>query len=173
MAGRNHIRNRGSGGIDLNPLLDVIFIILLVVVCNTATQTLTTKEAAAEAEQMKEEAEMVRDVYEEQLDSLENMQDYVVPVALMVRFDSADVKNRKIEVLIGEKLTEIEITPQTEEEGYTELKELLSENLAGDDQRVMLLSLNKDDEQILYRDEVKVKEMTEELNEEFGNLFLK
>lgn len=173
MAGRNHLRNRGAGGIDLNPLLDVIFIILLVVVCNSASQTVNLKEAAAEAEAVQEEAEMVRDVYEEQLDSLQNMQDYVMPVALMVRFDSENVKNRKIEILMGEKLTEIEITPDTEDEGYGKLKELLTESLSGAEGRVMLLSLNEGDEQILYRDEVRVKEMTEELNEEFGNLFLK
>ncbi len=173
MAGKNHLRNRNSGGIDLNPLLDVIFIILLVVVCNSATQTVSLKDAAEQAEQREAEAAQVRDIYEEQLDSMENMADYVVPVTIMIRPDLEDVHNRTAEILMGEKLTEIEITPETEDTAYEEIKTMLTGELSGAEGRVMLLSLNDDDEQILYRDEKRVKDISEDLKEEFGNLFLK
>ena len=173
MAGRNRFRNRRSEGIDLNALLDVIFIILMVVVCRQATEAVNLKEAEEAVMEQQEEAKATQEMYEDQIDSLENMDSYVLPVYLMVRFDPTDVKSRTIEYLVNGETNEIALNPENEEEAYEDLRGVLSGFLSEQESRILLLSLNEDDEQILYRDELAVQAVVDELSEEHDNLFLK
>ena len=173
MAGRNRFRNRRSEGIDLNALLDVIFIILMVVVCRQATEAVNLKEAEEAVMEQQEEAKATQEMYEDQIDSLENMDSYVLPVYLMVRFDPTDVKSRTIEYLVNGETNEIALNPENEEEAYEELRGALSGFLSEQESRILLLSLNEDDEQILYRDELAVQTVVDELSKENDNLFLK
>ena len=94
---RRYKRNKKNDIIiDLTSLLDVIFIVLLVVMAGQFTasksQENTLAEQQAEAEAMMEEAENNIAVYENMIDTMDNVNKYIIAVSIAVPYNKDDNK---------------------------------------------------------------------------------
>ncbi|WP_026507161.1 hypothetical protein [Butyrivibrio sp. MC2013] len=162
---------RRGGDLDLTPLLDVIFIILMVVMCN---QTLLTKESKAETADMRKEldacvAENI--AVKDQLSAMENEEDIISYVTLSASYDSDNPRIRHFK-LIRNNETEIEdivIIPEKEDEAFKRVEEELDTFVAEWKDKPVLIVLDKD--QILYRDYQKLDEYLSKLHEKYNNIF--
>ena len=171
-------RKNGNILIDLTALLDVVFIVLLIIICklnadkmelDTQSKALTGREAELGAKQS---------LYEDQLDSIQNIADYVVMISVRASFDPDDIMTRNILVLNSDKssrVPELEtLKGPNEEAGYDGLREYLEDYIADNPDKTIVLSLNEQDEDILYRDEKKLTNILAELaGEHSGNIRIK
>ena len=193
--------------IELTSLLDVIFIVLMIVVCNqqiyTKTQVdeasaavaeaeameqsllereekarldeETAGKALAEAEAMKAEAEDAiaeKDFYAEQLDTYDTMAEQMLAVAVLVDYEPADLKQRKIRFLVGTKEADsILLTPETAAEAWKEAERFLGALLQENKGIPVICAVSKT--KILLRDERKAEELLKKLSETHGNLYMK
>ncbi len=164
-------RNKGNILIDLTSLLDVVFIVLLVVL-----SLLQEKEGVMEQQQadiQNEQAALasLQEQYDDQLDSLKGLEQYVAFISVNSRYDT-DLVTRHIEVIKsdqGSVIPEISVLKRLSTDGFDELKEYIESYIREHPDRVVVLSLNEGDEDILYRDEKAIKNMFNELKAEYGN----
>ncbi len=184
-------REKARIDIDLTSMLDVIFIILIVVMCN-AQFTATSAQQSADANQAEndemqltiddlteeneitkreyEETKNLLDTYVEQENQIENVNTEVAFVTLHADYDNSDPTVRHFRLLTDEStvIDNIEITPETEQKAFDELSEKLAAYLAENENKPVLMTLS--DEQILYRDYIKLYEMLQ--NIDTRNLFI-
>ncbi len=166
------LRNKTNTVFDMTPLLDVIFIVLMVVMCH---QTLDTQETQENLEQMSvelEEAVAENELHETQLLTYENAENIVAYVTLYADYDPVDRKTRHIRLAYNNDIAfeEITISPETEEEGYAVLKANMTDFLSKHSDMPVMLTLNQ--EKTLYRDQVEIAALLEELSGQFDHLFL-
>lgn len=159
--------------IDLTSLLDVIFIILMVVLCHRQVDANNQK---AQMEELKEKVAVTQDVeaenlmYEERLDTYENLSEYINLVTVYAEYDLTDVTKRYIRVMNGdEEIKKIEITPDTESQGFEEFTSFMEAIVGENTEKPILCSL--DCGQILYRDAVKINEIVSTMKAD--NLYFK
>ncbi len=186
---REHMRNKHSRTdfvIDLTSLLDVIFIVLLIVMCGQKLLSDDTKEAAAKAEEMMEaadeslrESDALQEYYRRHSEAFENTEKYVRFVDVVAYFDSSTrISDRTVIITAGiddgTELVKIPVTAAKEQEGYAELQKYLTGIIeeATDGASVpVILSLNRGDESILYRDETAISNIFEYLESQYDNVF--
>ena len=152
---KKNFSSRGKIDIDLTSLLDIIFLILMVVMCYQSVNT-------PKQEPVKTEINITTD-------------EYVSAMVLSVGYSDADVKTRNI-VLTKKNASEdekaevdLQISPENEEDVYLQFKEELTKFIASSTERPVLLIL--DDSQLLYRDAKKVNEIVEDISKEFTNFY--
>ena len=171
-------RKRGSSKsdiiIDLTSLLDVIFIILLVVLCGQHSINQGLEDSQTDVEQAKAQAEAEYRLYEEQLEMADSLNQLVCTVSVEVPYEESEVTRRKILLLAeGEELKPIELIGNDVTKACAELKECLLRYIQENEDRPVILSLNEDDNYILYRDEVMVSELFFELAGDYENVYIK
>ena len=174
--------------IDLTSLLDVIFIVLLIVMCGQQLLSDTTREAAAEAEALQQEADetlreasALQQYYEKHSDAYENTEKYVKFIDVVAYFDSSvRITDRTIIVSSGMEgenpVTQFAVTAATEESDYKQFQDYLTSLIApGEDGETVpvILSLNRNDDNILYRDEVAISNLFTYLSEQYDNVFVR
>ena len=172
--------------IDLTSLLDVIFIVLLIVMCGQKLLSDDTKEAAAKAEEMIEaadeslrESDALQEYYRRHTEAFENTEKYVRFVDVVAYFDSSTrISDRTVIISAGiddgTELVKIPVTAANEQEGYAQLQKYLTGIIeeATDGVSVpVILSLNRGDESILYRDETAISNIFEYLASQYDNVF--
>lgn len=169
--------------IDLTSLLDVIFIVLLIVMCRQAF--LSTNEHAQlkhmqnEAEERKNEANARKTYYEQHTEKYENIEKYVRFVDVVASFNSvASIYNRTVvmtsDIEEGSEPMVLPVTQAKEEEDYAQIRDYLTgiiEEASKDGSIPVILSLNRGDENILYRDEVAIYNIFEYLASQYDNVF--
>ena len=101
---RRYKRNKKNNIIiDLTSLLDVIFIVLLVVMAGQFTASKNQENALAdqqtEAESKIEEAENMIAVYEDMIDTMDNVNKYVVAVSIAAPYNKEELHKREIKLL--------------------------------------------------------------------------
>ncbi|SDB56844.1 hypothetical protein [Butyrivibrio sp. INlla16] len=166
-------RNKSNKLIDLTSLLDVVFIILLVVMCQLQ-ETKNTYAAKEESIQQQEnDFNELKKLYSDQIESLGSVSDYISYITVNAQYDE-DLVTRHITILNSDKQSEIPEIPQLKglrvSDGYDELNKYLSTYVAENPERVVVLSFNEDDEDILYRDEKAIKEIFTQLSSEYPNI---
>lgn len=184
-------RDKARIDIDLTSMLDVIFIILIVVMCSAQFTAVSAQQAAEESmaedderqaayeelvnenEDVKREYEEVKeqlDTFEEHKEMLENVNTEVAFVTLHADYDTADPKVRHFRLVKGDAavIDNIEVTPENEEKAFEELLDKLSAYLSENEDKPVLMTLS--DEQILYRDYNKLYEMLQGIDTR--NLFI-
>ena len=182
---RGH-RNSGrfQAIIDLTSLLDVVFIVLLVVICHQrfgaeASESRaeeafrTAEEAMAEAEADRAEAENARDMYNDRLDTLENISDHISILTVYADYTAGKPEERYIRIL-GEhddEIMSVPLTDDSEEAAFSALSEELTSRIEAAEGRMVILSVNLD--RILYRDEIVVENLLTELEEAYDNVIFK
>lgn len=170
---RRRGNSRGDILIDLTSLLDVIFIILLVVLCGQRYegQELTNGQAAAEKAQAKAKAEY--QLYADQLELADSLNQLVCAVSVIVPYQE-DVTKRTIMILKeGEVIEEIPLRGHETKDAFAEFRASLVDYIQENKEHPVILSLNEDDEYILYRDEMAVSEIFADLAGEHANVYIK
>ena len=173
--------------IDLTSLLDVIFIVLLIVMCGQQLLSDDTKEAEAKAEAMQEaadasmrEADALADYYRQHSEAIENTEKYVRFVDVVAYFDSSTrISDRTVIVTAGieegNELVKIPVTAANEKEGYEQLQNYLTAIIAEAQEEggsiPVILSLNRGDENILDRDETAISNIFEYLETQYDNVY--
>ena len=170
-------KRRGSGGdvlIDLTSLLDVIFIVLLIVMWSQNTVEGNLKQTQAETEYAKSQTEAEYKLYEQQIEIADNINQYVWAVSVVVPYDKEDVTRRKIQILKeGEEIESFELVGNNITEAIEDFKESLVSYIEQNKKRPVILALNENDDNILYRDEVMVTELFLELTKEYSNVYIR
>ena len=170
-------KRRGSKGdvlIDLTSLLDVIFIILLVVMCGQNAVETNLKQAQADAEDAMHQAKAEQMLYEQQLEIADNINSYIFAVSVVVPYDKTDVTHRTIQILKeGEEIESFELVGNNVTASTEAFRKSLTEYAEVNKDRPLILSLNERDDNILYRDEVMVTEIFQELARKYGNVYIR
>ena len=155
--------------IDLTSLLDVMFIILLVVLCGQSTITEDLSEAQAKAEYAIKQAEEEKWLYEEQQEIIQN----VCAVSIMVPYDENEITRRKIRFLVrGEEINSIDLIGNDVTNARNAFRDCLVQYIQQNKDMPVILSLNEKDDYILYRDEVMVNTVFDELVSIYSNVYI-
>ena len=162
-----HKRKSGLD-IDLTPLLDVIFIVLMVVMCNRSLgENKEIAELTKENDQLKAENNVLKD----QIYTEETKDDLVSYVVLYANYEAGNPKTRHVWLAHGDdkEIEDITITPETEEEKFNEFKEKLEEYVKERSDKPVLIVL--DESRILYRDQQRLDGVLNELDHDNPNLY--
>lgn len=172
---RGKREDRGDILIDLTSLLDVIFIVLLVVLCNGQIFSQHVAEDKIEVEKREAEAEQKESLYRQQLDTAEELQQYVMIISVDASYDPSNIKERNVEVLISGKREpdSFQLVGENTKEPLEQLEERLHTCIGENADKHIILSLNENDERILYRDETALLRIFEKLGSENENVLLR
>jgi biopolymer transport protein ExbD len=172
-------RNAGNGVlIDLTSLLDVIFILLLVVVCSynyekqkneqdavLARESMTSAQAEAEADSK---------AYTDMLETQNDLQNYVWAASIVVPFEPDEITLRHIKVLREDsEIISIDLVGNDVADSIKEFRDTLTDYVKSHPDRPVILSLNENDDSILYRDEKMINEVLTELADTYDNVYIK
>ena len=152
-------KNRTDVLIDVTSLLDVVFIILLIVITQISGSQSSALAREAKAEAALKEAGTQQKIYRDQIDSQENMNQYVEFISVVSIYDPDSLTDRTITVHFSAEDEEEELTLKGEavDDTYRELSQLLAEYIDDNPEKLVVLSLNENDEDILYRDEKRIQ----------------
>lgn len=170
--------------IDLTSLLDVIFIVLLVVIGRqmnlTERQAEQVQAAAAVEEAMAkaQEAQATYELYMDQVDTAETIGQYVCVISVNAYYDEADITERHIKVFRkgdADPFATIDLKGENVEKSLNQLKSVIEEYATKNDDLPVILTLNENDEKILYRDEKAIRGIFQDLADmdTLPNVFLK
>lgn len=169
-------KRKGSGRdvlIDVTSLLDVIFIILLVVLLGQNNTQEKLFEMQAEAENAKAQAESEYELYEQQIELSDTVNQMVWAVSVVVPFDEQDVTKRNIQILKeGKEIESFELVGNNVSEAVEAFKNSLVSYIEANQDKPVILSLNDNDDAILYRDEVMVTELFLELAKKYDHVYI-
>lgn len=162
-------RNRNDIVVDLTSLLDVIFILLLVVLCAQSTMTYKLEDEQSRLDDATDQTEESKWLYDNQVDLVNN----VWAVSVIVPYDENEITKRQIKFLIrGEEIESIDLVGNDVTESINEFKNSLVEYIEQNKDLPVILSLNENDEDILYRDEVMVNDVFNELVKTYSNVYI-
>lgn len=171
---RRKRNNESDVLIDLTSLLDVIFIVLLVVLCGQSGLNSDLRERQAAAENAQSNAEAMQEIYEDMVNTADNINNYVMTTSVAVPYNKTEVRKREIKVLVeGKEVESFLLNGIDTEKSFDDFKKYLSEYADQNKDKPVILSLNDDDDKILYRDEVAVNRIFDELSNEFANVYIK
>lgn len=176
--------HRQDIAIDLTSLLDVIFIVLLIVMGNQRLQAENAKAEAAQAAEMMDQTAQIQQAYANHIQKYEETEEYVLFIDVTAAYSSAQISRRTIRVMAGADLEKtqpyvIEISTENASAGFQELENVLhsriEEYAAGREEggRPVILTLNKKDDDILYRDEVVIKAIFDRIVEQYDDVYLR
>ena len=164
-------KSRGNIIIDLTSMLDVIFIVLLVVMSMNQEQENKMRTVQEESRKQTISYNNAREQYEDQSDSFSHMSDYIAFISVNASFDE-DLVTRHISVMNSDKKSSTPDIPELKRtktaESFNTLAEYLDGYIQENPERVVVLSLNEGDEDILYRDEKEIKGIFHRLKTEHG-----
>ena len=165
------LRNRNGVDFDMTPLLDVIFIVLMVVMCH---QTLNTQKDQGKIDELKTDLDQATakiGIYETQLGAYENANDLVAYVTLYADYDTGNPKIRHIKLAYNNDVAfdELTITPTTEIEIYSKFQEEMEKFLSEKDNTPVLIIL--EDSHILYRDQQELSKILQGVDDKYDNVF--
>lgn len=171
---RKKRKSRGDIVIDLTSLLDVIFILLLVVLCGQQGINENLKEKSIEQENAVAQADATREMYEDMIDMEDNIQQMVWAASIAVPYEKTEITKREIKVLVeGEEIESFPLIGNDVEESINQFREVLIEYIESNQDRPVILSLNDNDDNILYRDETRVNDIMTELIETYNNVYIR
>lgn len=167
--------NIGDILIDLTSLLDVIFIVLLVVLCSGQISSRQVAEEKIAMEKKEAEVDQKESLYRQQLDTAEELQQYVMIISVDASYDPSNIKERNIEVLISGNMEPdlFQLVGENTKEPLEQLEERLHTCIEENADKHIILSLNENDERILYRDETALLSIFEKLGNENKNVLLR
>lgn len=174
---RNKNKSIGRALIDLTPLLDVIFIFLVVVLCFNTNEN---EEAQAklseaktkfeEAERIEEEAETKLGIMQDHLNNYAEDNDNISFVTIYAEYTPNDRKFRTIHVRVNEQEDyKIPLNPSNTDDAWTECKDYILKFV--DQEKPMMVSIMNT--KMLYRDEQKIEHLIDELNDSGEGRFYK
>lgn len=151
--------------IDLTPLLDVVFIFLLVIMTN---QQQNNKVAEGYYDAAKGYYNDGKGQYEhaknnnDQLDTYKHLYDYVDVINMSVTIhDMTNIKHRTINIMVNSHDCEpIQINPSNEDTAWEECRQFIFDNISNGANAPVILII--DDKVTLYRDEQYIENTLKE-----------
>ena len=168
--------------IDLTSLLDVIFIVLLVVIGRQMTLAEKQQEqveangTVEEAMAMAQDAQAKYELYMDQVDTAEQIGQYVCVISVYAYYNEADLTERHVQIYRkgdAEPFAKFDLKGENIKNSLNEIRTAVREYAEKNDDLPVILTLNENDEKILYRDEQAIKGIFEELKNELPNVYLK
>ena len=176
--------------VELTSLLDVIFIILMIVICNqqinleekghdveaayeeAALLTAEAEAALSEAEDLQAEAEAEKALFEEHREKFEDVSSQMTTVTVIIDYQPSNLRTRTIRLMADADAPEtITITPETENDAYTKFEEKLEDLVTQAEASDKPVVISIDMTRILYRDELRAEEVLSAVYGRHGNLF--
>lgn len=163
-------KNRGDILIDLTSLLDVIFILLMIVLCNHQNATNEVLAQQEEAVQLTEQAKAQLQLCADQLDTV----DTFCLVSINARYEPNNVTTRHVYVQInGKNIEQIDLRGNNTKEQFDQLEERLKDYIESNEGKPIIFSLNEGDESILYRDEKAIQKIFDDLKNSSKDVYIK
>lgn len=160
--------------IDLTSLLDVIFIILLVVTCSQQLTKMDYKAQEQVAQETVREAEAASKLYEDQMETQDKLNEYVLKLSVYSDFNPEQITVRKVRILKElQQIESFDLVGADTAAAYEAFRMSLVEYIKANTDKPIILSLNEGDEKILYRDEKAILQIFDELSAEYGNVYIK
>ena len=176
--------------VELTSLLDVIFIILMIVICNqqinleekghdleaayeeAAEAKAEAEVVLSEAEDLQAEAEAEKRLFEEHREKFEDVMSQMTTVTVIIDYQPSNPKTRTIRLIVDDEKPEtITITPETADDGFTKFEEKLEDLVAAAEAEDRPVVISIDMARILYRDEMRAEEVLSAVYDRHGNLF--
>ncbi|MDO4808648.1 MAG: hypothetical protein Q4A04_01595 [Eubacteriales bacterium] len=187
---KHRLKNKLNTVVELTSLLDVIFIVLMIVICNQqinleekghdvetayeeAAEVKAEAEAAlSEAEDLRAEAEAEKALFEEHLEKFEDVSSQMTTVTVIIDYQPSNLRTRTIRLVADADTPEtITITPETENDAYTKFEEKLEDLVTQAEASDKPVVISIDMTRILYRDELRAEEVLSAVYGRHGNLF--
>lgn len=170
MSLKSESKSIGEYIIDLTPLLDVIFILLIVVLCSQENHSRLADEKYAQAEKIeldaidsKAEAEDYRNAVQKQLENYEQQFDYMNLVTIYASYKPSNRKYRTLRVMInGKEVWEEEINPSNEDTVWDKCQAYIEKSINGDSEIPTVFAISN--EKMLYRDEEAILALYDRLD---------
>lgn len=160
--------------IDLTSLLDVMFIILLVVLCGQLNVRDRLSQTQSDTEQLHEQVKNEYQLYADWVDTEDNLHKYVWAASVVVPYNKEEVTQREIKLLKeGSEIESFPLIGTEVSDSIAAFRNSLVEFIKENKDQPVILSLNEADDNILYRDEVMVNEIFTELSKEYPNVYIK
>ena len=176
------MKNRFSGKlkntIELTSLLDVIFIVLMIVICNQQIN-MTVKEDTAkvkmeQAMDAQADADAEKELYKQHRETFETVNEQMDVITVYVDYTPSDIRNREIRIMANDdELPIIKLSPSNTKESFEQFEKSLEKKIAEAEEADKPVIISIDTTQILYRDEKAVDEIIGRLFDKHDNLYLK
>lgn len=175
-------RSIGRLLVDLTPLLDVIFIVLIVILAGQDNYSTEADRKFAEAEKIvsrvnaeMEEIDVENSILEEQMSAYSSINEYFNIVTV---YASYSPENRKLRTIYLKVNTDDPITfnlnPSNVSTAWSDCRKYIEDIIKKDESLPMILSLDTNsDDKMLYRDEESISSMFMELSKAYKNLTIK
>ena len=172
---RSKRRNTGIGVfIDLTSLLDIIFILLSVVMCSYYSEQQNAISAQESLSAAIADAEANSQIYSDMMETQNDLQNFVWTASIVVPYEPDEITLRHIKVLREDtEIMSIELVGNDVEDNIKKFKDSLTEYVKGHPDRPVIISLNENNDSILYRDERAVNEILNELAGSYSNVYIK
>ena len=157
--------------IDLTPLLDVIFIILIVILSFQNKFEDDAEARILEAEDNMAAAESENRALSDHISSYENLDEYMNVVTIHADYVPSNRKYRTIRVLINSDVKEIDLNPSNTEKAWEECKDYIVNNALLDAEKPVILSI--ENTSMLYRDELQIEALYNDIGSHYSNIYLK
>lgn len=187
---KHRLKNKLNTVVELTSLLDVIFIVLMIVICNQqinleekgrdveaaceeAAEVKAEAEAVlSEAEDLRAEAEAEKALFEEHREKFEDVSSQMTTVTVIIDYQPSNLRTRTIRLVADADTPEtITITPETENDAYTKFEEKLEDLVTQAEASDKPVVISIDMTRILYRDELRAEEVLSAVYGRHGNLF--
>ena len=157
--------------IDLTPLLDVIFIILIVILSFQNKYEEDAEAKILEAEDHMAAAESENRALSDHVATFENLDEYMNIVTVHADYVPSNRKYRTIRVLINADVKEIDLNPSNTEKAWEECKDYIVNHALLDAEKPVILSI--ENTSMLYRDELQIEALYSEIGSNYPNIYLK
>ena len=168
--------------VDLTPLLDVIFIVLIVILAGQDNYSTQADVKYAEAEKYvsevnaeMEEIDAQNSVLKEQMSAYSSMNEYFNVVTVYAAYSPENRKLRTIYLKVNtDEPIKINLNPSNMSSAWTECRNYIEEIIRKNESLPMILSINTNsDDKMLYRDEESISSMFMELTKTYKNLSIR
>ena len=170
MISKNKPKTMGQFLIDLTPLLDVVFILLIVILSFQDSYNKVADEKMAQAEELEQTAKDVLaeneshyEAVQQQLETYEQMYEYVNVITVFANYKPSNRKYRTLHVAVNSNdVWEKEINPSNEDVIWEECRKYIEGVLAGTGENPTIFAIKN--EKMLYRDEQSILALYDALN---------
>ena len=165
--------------IDLTPLLDVIFIVLIVVLAGQDTfkaeadqKHAEATEYVSEADKKLSEMETKVEMYSEQMAAYDSLSEYFNVVTVYASYNLDNRRLRTVYIMINnEAPVTLNLTPSNTPEVWSECKKMIEDVIKKDETLPLILSVNSNnDEKMLYRDDEAIYDIFKDLQNAYPGI---
>lgn len=181
MRSNGRLKSIGQALIDLTPLLDVVFILLIVVlsaqtkyVADANTSVENAREEVAETKEENDNLVSENEGLEENNKTYADLHNYVNVVTVFANYKPSNIRYRTIYLIVNDKTPkEIDLNPSNGNQAWQECEETIEWYLENDPGKPMVYTIKN--EKMLYRDESELEKMFERLSSKYTktNIYLR